>query len=90
VIATSPYGATLTQNPVHSFRHPHRQPLAPAGERLEVSRLDDEVHVLGLNAESEHPERLAGRRRKRAPDRLGNPIGSQRRKTCNGTHGYVE
>jgi hypothetical protein len=63
---------------------------ADARERLEVSRLDDEVHVIGLNAELEHPERLAGRRRKRAPDRLGSPIGSQRRKTCNGTHGYVE
>jgi hypothetical protein len=90
VVATCPYRATVTQNPVHSLRHPHRQPLAPAGERLGVGRLDDEVHVIGLNAELEHPERLAGRRRKRAPHRLRNPIGSQRRKTGNGTHGYVE
>ncbi len=62
VVAIAPHCPAPPENPVHGLRHPHSEPLAPPGEARRALRLDEEMQVIRLDAEVQHPERPPGGR----------------------------
>ena len=55
VEAICPDASTPCENPVHTLRDADGEPLKPARERAHVQRFDEEMNVIALHGEVQHP-----------------------------------
>jgi len=55
VEAICPDAPTPRENPVHTLRDADGEPLKPARERAHVQRFDEEMNVIALHGEVQHP-----------------------------------
>jgi hypothetical protein len=77
VIPISPHGPSPAEHAVHGLRHPDWEPLAPARESSRPLSLDQEMHVIRLDAEMKYPEARAGGRGEGAADGVEDPSATQ-------------
>jgi hypothetical protein len=61
VVAIGPDCAASPEDAVHGLRQPDREPLAAPGEARPALGFDDQVDVIGLDAELQQPEGPSGR-----------------------------
>jgi len=55
VEAICPDASTPCENPVHTLRDADGESLKPARERAHVQRFDEEMNVIALHGEVQHP-----------------------------------
>ena len=60
VVAVPPHSPATAERTVHRLRHPDREPLDTAPKTAGAVCLDDEVQVVGLDAEVQQPEGVGG------------------------------
>lgn len=74
MIARSPHTTVTPELPVHRFGEANREPLQPSTEAEWPIGLDEQMHVIALQAEVEHAKVFAIRRAERALENLGESI----------------
>jgi hypothetical protein len=78
VIPLRPHSASPSERAVDRLRASNCQALHPANQSNVVVRFDDEVHVVGLHREVNHPEEFLRRPRQRPPHGRKRPLAPQR------------
>ena len=92
VIPISPHGSPAAEKAIDRLRQADRQPLASAGESRSLPRLDEEMHVIDLNAVVQDAEGPPGGGRKGVAHYREHGRAAQRRDTGGGAqrdvHGH--
>jgi hypothetical protein len=78
VIAIAPDRTAAPQHSVHGLRRADRETLKTAPELRRTVGLDEQVQMIGLNAELEEPKRLARRGGESRTNRWEDPRAAQR------------
>ena len=60
MVAITPHRTATAERTVHRFGHPDSQTLDTVPETARPLRLDEEVDVVGLDAEVQQPEDVVG------------------------------
>jgi hypothetical protein len=82
--AITPHATVAAEDAVHALGDPNGKTLEPARQRPGVQRLDDEMHVIPLHRELEHPEVPSRSLRQGPLDGGEHGVRAQRRKTASG------
>ena len=77
MIPVAPHGAAPAEGAVDRPRYADREAAETPSERLRVVSLDDQMHVIILHTELEHPEAAVGGRGESRADRGKDPAGPQ-------------
>jgi len=75
--SVAPHGAAPAEGAVDRPRYANREAAETPAECLRVVSLDDQMHVIILHAEQEHPEAAVGGRGESTADRGKDPAGPQ-------------
>jgi hypothetical protein len=84
MVAIAPDRAAPPEHAIHGLGHPHREPLTAAGEASRALRLDEEMHMIGLNTEMQEPEGAGGASAECAADGTEEMVPPQRRQPSGG------